>query len=65
MIATLFTNARLIDPEGQIDAPGSLLVRDGVIEGIDAEAPEGATIIDCDGRALARDAEGSRPARRP
>ncbi|MCZ0960335.1 dihydroorotase [Paracoccus benzoatiresistens] len=53
MTATLFTNARLIDPEAQTDAPGSLLVRDGVIEGIDAEAPEDATVIDCNGRALA------------
>ncbi|MFC3166862.1 dihydroorotase [Paracoccus fontiphilus] len=53
MTATLFTNARLIDPEAQTDAPGSLLVRDGVIEGIDTDAPEGATVIDCGGRALA------------
>ena len=53
MTATLFANARLIDPEAQTDAPGSLLVRDGVIEGIDAEPPEGAAVIDCGGRALA------------
>ncbi|TBN39437.1 dihydroorotase [Paracoccus subflavus] len=53
MTATLFINARLIDPEAQTDAPGSLLVRDSVIEGIDAEAPEGAAVIDCNGRALA------------
>ena len=53
MTAILFTNARLIDPEAQSDAPGSLLVRDGVIEGIDADAPEGAAVIDCNGRALA------------
>jgi dihydroorotase len=48
-----FQNARLIDPEAQTDATGSLLVRDGMIEGIDADAPEGATVIDCNGRALA------------
>lgn len=48
-----FTNARLIDPEAQTDAPGSLLVQGGVIAGIDTDAPEGATIIDCNGRALA------------
>ncbi|WP_295046536.1 dihydroorotase [uncultured Paracoccus sp.] len=52
-----FTNARLIDPEAQTDAPGSLLVQDGVIAGIDTGrdtgAPEGATVIDCNGRALA------------
>ncbi|MTD99907.1 amidohydrolase family protein [Paracoccus sp. YIM 132242] len=53
MTATLFTNARLIDPEAQTDAPGSLLVQGGVIEAIDAPAPEGATVIDCQGRALA------------
>lgn len=53
MTATLFTNARLIDPEAQTDATGSLLVRDGVIVGIDADAPEGASVIDCGGRALA------------
>ncbi|VDS07215.1 Dihydroorotase [Paracoccus haematequi] len=53
MSATLFTNARLIDPEAQTDAPGSLLVRDGVIEGIGLDAPEGAAVIDCNGRALA------------
>ncbi len=51
-----FTNARLIDPEAQTDAPGSLLVQDGVIAGTaapDEPAPEGATVIDCGGRALA------------
>ena len=56
MSATLFTNARLIDPEAQADAPGSLLVRDGVIAGTGAPgeaAPEGAAAIDCGGRALA------------
>ncbi|MGN7870451.1 dihydroorotase [Paracoccus sp. 22332] len=53
MSATLFTNACLIDPEAQTDAPGSLLVRDGVIEGIGLDAPKGATVINCNGRALA------------
>lgn len=56
MTMLLFGNARLIDPEGQSDAPGSLLVRDGQIAGIgapDEPAPEGAEIIDCRGRALA------------
>jgi dihydroorotase len=48
-----FQNARLIDPEAQTDATGSLLVRDGMIQDIDADAPEGATVIDCNGRALA------------
>ena len=53
MTATLFTNARLIDPEAQTDTIGSLLVRDGVIEGINPDTPEGASVIDCNGRALA------------
>ena len=53
MTTLCFQNARLIDPEAQTDATGSLLVRDGMIEGIDADAPEGATVIDCNGRALA------------
>ena len=51
-----FTNARLIDPETQTDGMGSLLVRDGVIVGRGGAgdaAPEGATVIDCNGRALA------------
>ena len=33
-----FANARLIDPEAQTDAPGSLLVRDGLIAGIELAA---------------------------
>ena len=52
----IFRNARLIDPEALTDAPGSLLVRGGLIAGRGApeEAiPEGATVIDCRGRALA------------
>lgn len=56
MSATLFANARLIDPETGSDAPGSLLVRDGRIVGAGAPgeaAPEGAAVIDCRGRALA------------
>ncbi|WP_234853936.1 dihydroorotase [Paracoccus everestensis] len=53
MTTLCFQNARLIDPEAQTDATGSLLVRDGMIEGIDADAPEDATVIDCNGRALA------------
>lgn len=52
----LFQNARLIDPEAQTDAPGSLLVQGGRIAGHGAPeetAPEGAAVIDCRGRALA------------
>lgn len=56
MTVTLLRNARLIDPEAQSETSGSLLIRDGMIAGIgapDDAAPEGATIIDCAGRALA------------
>ncbi|MGP9806102.1 dihydroorotase [Paracoccus sp. NSM] len=52
----IFRNARLIDPEAQTDAPGSLRVTDGLIAGRGAPeeaTPEGATVIDCRGRALA------------
>jgi dihydroorotase len=48
-----FQNARLIDPEAQSDAPGSLTVEGGRIVARDGDAPEGATVIDCNGRALA------------
>lgn len=48
-----FQNARLIDPEALSDDPGSLTVEDGVIVALDDDAPEGARVIDCDGRCLA------------
>ena len=56
MSTTFFANARLIDPEGLTDTPGTLLVRDGAIAGIgapDEAAPEGARVVDCAGRVLA------------
>ncbi|TJZ84884.1 dihydroorotase [Paracoccus hibiscisoli] len=52
----IFRNARLIDPEAQTDDLGSLRVTDGLIAGRGAPeepSPEGATVIDCRGRALA------------
>jgi dihydroorotase len=52
--ATLFRNARLLDPAGGRDAPGSVLVVDGKIAALDTnEAPKGATIVDCGGHCLA------------
>ncbi|HMM10423.1 MAG TPA: amidohydrolase family protein, partial [Paracoccus solventivorans] len=48
-----FQNARLIDPEALSDEPGSLTVEDGVIVALDDDAPEGARVVDCDGRCLA------------
>lgn len=55
MTATLFHNARLIDPEAGTEAPGSLLVRDGVIvaRGEEADAAGGVARIDCRGACLA------------
>lgn len=53
-----FINARLIDPETKLDAPGALLVEDGKIADIgprlfnDAK-PANAEIVDCAGKALA------------
>jgi len=46
-------NARLIDPEGLTDAPGSLTVAKGLIAGINTPAPASATVIDCGGKCLA------------
>jgi dihydroorotase len=54
--ATVFINARLVDPETNRDEPGGLLVRDGVIAELGPQlrrnAPEGAAVIDCKGRVL-------------
>ncbi|MCZ8146946.1 MAG: dihydroorotase [Roseomonas sp.] len=54
-MTTLFTNARLLDPASGLDAPGALLVRDGVIadHGANLGTPEGATVVDADGACLA------------
>jgi len=48
-----FRNARLIDPEAGTDALGSLTVGDGLILARDGRAPQGARLIDCNGRCLA------------
>lgn len=48
-----FQNVRLIDPEAQVVEEATLTVRDGVIEAVGAEAPEGAELIDCGGKCLA------------
>lgn len=55
MAATLLTNARLLDPATGLDAPGALLVRDGVIadHGANLGTPEGATVVDAGGACLA------------
>lgn len=48
-----FTNARLIDPEAQTDALGTLTVAGGIITAMNGAAPAGAEIIDCGGKCLA------------
>lgn len=57
-MTTLFTNARLIDPENGTDALGWLLVRDGMIAARGEDSPQGleeqpAQTIDCNGKCLA------------
>ena len=54
--ATVFINARLIDPASGRDEPGGLLVRDDLIADLGGHlrrnAPEGAEVIDCLGHVL-------------
>ncbi len=52
---TIFVqNARLIDPEAGTDTIGNLLIEDGIIKALgDIAAPEGAEIIDANGKCLA------------
>ena len=49
--ATVFINARLIDPASGRDEPGGLLVKDGVIADLGPHlrrnAPDGTTVVDC------------------
>ena len=51
MTPTIFTNARLIDPEKGTDTIGTLAVKDGKIAG--PQGLDGAVQIDCDGKCLA------------
>ena len=56
MTKTLFTNARLIDPVALTDAPGAILVEDGIITRVFEEThPDitGPEIVDCRGKCLA------------
>lgn len=59
-MTTLFTNARLIDPEAQTETKGALLVADGMVNevltdpsAIAAKAGVAAQVIDCGGKVLA------------
>ena len=54
---TALINARLLDPCGKLDEPGSLLVKDRKIEDFGSRlfndgAPENANIVDCKGHCL-------------
>ena len=55
--ATVYINARIIDPSTNRDEPGGLLVKDGLIADIGPHlrrnAPAGADVIDCKGHVLA------------
>ncbi|SDW19429.1 dihydroorotase [Roseicitreum antarcticum] len=54
MTTLYFHNARLIDPEGLTDRPGTLIVDAGRIAALDAPSPpKGAQVIDCAGKCLA------------
>ncbi len=47
------TNVRLIDPEKLAEGSGALLIEDGLIAGLDTQAPKGARVVDCGGLCLA------------
>lgn len=54
--ALLLTHARLLDPASGLDAPGALLVQEGLIADLGPgpiAAPEGAEVLDCGGACLA------------
>jgi dihydroorotase len=57
MSATLFTNARVVDPSRNIDERGSVLIAEGRIIAAGASTanqgtPGGATVVDCRGAAI-------------
>ena len=57
MTVTVFSQARIVDPSRGIDEFGSIIVEGSKIMAAGAAAlnqgaPEGATVIDCDGKAV-------------
>jgi dihydroorotase len=57
MSATVYQNARIVDPSRGIDETGSVIIEDSVIKAAGADArnqgvPEGAQVIDCRGKAI-------------
>ncbi len=55
MTTTLFTNARMIDPDAGAETTGALLVEDGTIRQVitGAGVPSADTIVECGGKYLA------------
>ena len=56
-MVTVFSGARIVDPSRGMDATGTVIVRDGLIEAAGPEAlnqgvPEGARLIDCTGKTV-------------
>ncbi|MFN0217535.1 MAG: dihydroorotase [Hyphomicrobium sp.] len=55
--ATVYINARIVDPATNRDEPGGLLVKDGLIADLGPHlrrnAPDGAAVVDCKGHVLA------------
>lgn len=54
MSTLVLQNLRVLDPSRSLDAPGSILIRDGVIlaagpDALNQGVPEGATVEDCGG----------------
>ncbi|NVK33231.1 MAG: dihydroorotase [Rhodobacteraceae bacterium] len=54
----VLSNARIIDPARNLDAPGAVIMADGIIleagpEALNQGAPEGATLMDCKGAVAA------------
>ncbi|TPW28027.1 dihydroorotase [Martelella alba] len=54
MTTLVLTNARVIDPSRDLDARGTIIVKDGIIAAAGPEAtnqgiPEGAEVVDCEG----------------
>lgn len=57
MSATVFQNARIVDPSRAIDEIGTVIVENGTIRAAGGNAlgqgvPDGATVVDCAGKAI-------------
>jgi len=57
MTTTILSHARIVDPSRGLDETGSVVIRNGKIaaagkDALNQGAPEGATVIDCTGKAI-------------